>query len=429
MPDHIVIDNQYLVPDVTAAMVQQWQPQVTLCHDRLHQKTGPGHEFLGWLHPETCITGTEQQRLQQEVARLREISEVMVVVGIGGSYLGARALIEAMSYEQVANRQVYFAGYQLSASYHQRLLEEIAAKDVCLNVISKSGTTLEPALAFRFFRDFMEHKYGKQEAARRIIATTDRQRGTLKAIADHAGYSTFVVPDDIGGRYSVTSPVGLVPIAYAGFDIAALLDGLRDQARLLQNPDLADNHAYYYAVVRNILYRQGKLVEILANFEPALFYFGEWWKQLYGESEGKDGMGLFPTTANFTTDLHSLGQYIQAGRRHLLESFLLIETPKSPRLLVSNREGDDDNLNYLATKSMEEINHHAYAATAQAHHQGGVPNLSIHVSNLQPYTLGQLVFFFEKACAMSGYLLGVNPFDQPGVECYKKNMFSRLGRP
>ena len=359
-----------------------------------------------------------------------------MVIGIGGSYLGARAAIEMLSHSfyNVIDKEkrngpvILYAGNSISSSYMADLIEAVEGKDFSVNVISKSGTTTEPAIAFRIFRDLLEKKYGKEEARSRIYATTDAKRGALKSLADKEGYESFVISDDVGGRYSVLTAVGLLPIAAAGIDIDAIMQGAKDAQELYNNSDLMTNDCYKYAVVRNALLRKGKNVEMMVNYEPALHFFAEWWKQLYGESEGKDNKGIFPAAADFSTDLHSMGQYIQEGQRILFETAILVEEPKKDIVIEEDAE-NIDGLNFLAGKTMDFVNKKASDGVCLAHTDGGVPNLVVSVPKLDEYYFGQLVYFFEKACGISGYLLGVNPFDQPGVEAYKKNMFALLGKP
>ncbi len=401
----------------------------------LESRKGPGNDFLGWLDLPKKYDKAEFRRIQKAAQRIRRHSDVFVVIGIGGSYLGARATIELLSHsfhnslpKKKRNApEIYFAGMNLSSSYLHDLLDVIGDRNFSVNVISKSGTTTEPALAFRLFRKKLEEKYGKEGAQERIFATTDKERGALKTLADKEGYETFVVPDDVGGRYSVLTAVGLLPIAVAGIDIAALIHGAADAISDFKKP-FAENPAYQYAAMRNILYRKGKAIEMFINYEPGMHYVAEWWKQLFGESEGKDSKGIFPASADFTTDLHSLGQYIQDGRRHLFETLVEIESPKVDIAV----EGDPDNLdglNYLKGKTFDFVNKKAAQGTIEAHVDGNVPNLKISIPAATPYHLGYLFYFFEKACAVSGYLQAVNPFDQPGVEAYKKNMFRLLGKP
>lgn len=405
---------------------------VKVAHDMLHEKTGPGSDYVGWVDLPLNYDKDEFARIKQAAERIKNQSDALIVVGIGGSYLGARAAIEALSHSfhnQMNDKtQVYFAGQNISSTYLTHLFELLEGKDISVNIISKSGTTTEPALAFRIFRDFMEKKYGKEESKKRIFATTDQSKGALKELADKEGYETFVIPDDVGGRYSVLTAVGLLPIAVAGLDIDRMMEGAAAAALKYNNPDLATNESYQYAAVRNALYNKGKVIELLVNYEPSLHFVSEWWKQLFGESEGKDQKGLFPAAVDFSTDLHSMGQYVQEGRRNLLETVLQV---KKPRVEINIQEDpeDTDGLNFLAGKTMDEVNKNAFQGTLLAHIDGGVPNLVIEFDEMNEYTYGEMVYFFEKACGISGYLLGVNPFDQPGVEAYKKNMFALLGKP
>ncbi|WP_336865740.1 glucose-6-phosphate isomerase [Peribacillus frigoritolerans] len=405
---------------------------VKVAHKMLHEKTGPGSDYLGWVDLPLNYDKSEFERIKQAAERIKKHSDAMVVIGIGGSYLGARSAIEALSHSfhnQMNDKtKVYFAGHNISSTYISHLFELLEGKDISVNVISKSGTTTEPALAFRIFRDYMEKKYGKEEARKRIFATTDQEKGVLKKLADKEGYETFVIPDDVGGRYSVLTAVGLLPIAVAGLDIDHMMEGAAAAARKYNNPDLLINESYQYAAVRNVLYNKGKAIEVLVNYEPSLHYVSEWWKQLFGESEGKDQKGLFPASVDFSTDLHSMGQYVQEGRRNLLETVLQI---KKPRIEVTIQEDSEniDGLNFLAGKTMDEVNKSAFQGTLMAHIDGEVPNLVIELDEMNEYTYGEMVYFFEKACGISGHLLGVNPFDQPGVEAYKKNMFALLDKP
>ncbi|HLR34127.1 MAG TPA: glucose-6-phosphate isomerase, partial [Tissierellales bacterium] len=360
----------------------------------------------------------------------------LIVIGIGGSYLGARACIEALNhsfYNQLAKGkrktpEIYYAGNNISSTYILDLLDTIEDKDISVNIISKSGTTTEPAIVFRIFKEYMEKKYGKEEAKNRIFATTDKEKGALKTLADNEGYETFVIPDDVGGRYSIFTPVGLLPIAVSGLDIEKIMEGAYSGQEEYGNENLADNISYQYAVVRNILYNKGKDIEILANYEPALNYFAEWWKQLFGESEGKDKKGIYPASVNFTTDLHSMGQFIQDGKRNIFETTINVEKVEK-NIVLKESEDDLDRLNFLSGKTMDLVNKKAFEGTLKAHVKGNVPNIIINIPELNEFYFGKLIYFFEKACAMSGYLLGVNPFDQPGVEEYKKNMFELLGKP
>lgn len=409
-------------------------PRVEAIHRQIAAKQGAGNDFLGWVDLPVNADQAEIEAVKAAAARIRENSEVLVVAGIGGSYLGARAALEMlMPYfrttpPQAGNPEVIFVGHHLSGAYLEQLLNYIKDKEFSINVISKSGTTTETAVAFRFLKQLAEEKYGKKGAAARIYATTDRQRGALRRLAEEEGYTTFVIPDDIGGRYSVLSPVGLLPIAAAGIDIDPILAGAAAAYRVCSHPELEQNPVYQYAVLRHIFYQKGKSIELMVNYEPALHYFAEWWKQLFGESEGKDGKGLFPAAVDFTTDLHSLGQYIQEGRRLFFETILAVEKDRST-LALPEAPGDPDGLNYIAGQRVDEMNRQALRGTLLAHQDGGVPCLVVKIPELSPFYFGYLVYFFEKACALSGYLLGVNPFDQPGVEEYKKNMFALLGKP
>lgn len=410
------------------------KPKVEMAHKIIHERTGPGNDFLGWLEWPFRYDKKEFGKIKDAAKQIGEQAEVLVVVGIGGSYLGARAAIELLGSpfadfqpDKRKAPQVLYAGNHLSTDYLAGLLDYLREKDFVINVISKSGTTTEPAVAFRFLKKLAEEKYGKAEAAKRIYATTDRKRGALRELSEAEGYTTFVIPDDIGGRYSVLTPVGLLPIAAAGIDVEEIMSGAAEAAREYSQKDLEKNQAYQYAALRQIFYAKGKTVELMVNYEPALHYFAEWWKQLFGESEGKDQKGLFPAACDFTTDLHSLGQFIQDGKRLFIETVLRVE--RQQRVLKMVEEDQDlDGLNYLAGKTVDFINEQALRGTIMAHVDGGVPNLLLNIPELKPYYFGQLVSFFEKACALSGYLLNVNPFDQPGVEFYKKNMFALLGK-
>lgn len=378
----------------------------------------------------------EFDRIKKSAKKIKLDSDALIVIGIGGSYLGTRACVEAMthSFHNILPKsernvpEIYYVGNNISSTYYLELMDVIKDKDISINVISKSGTTTEPAIAFRIFKEYMEDRYGKENAKNRIYATTDANKGALRELAEIEGYETFIIPDDVGGRYSIFTPVGLLPIAVAGIDIDELMNGALSGAEEYSNPKMDENICYKYAAIRNILYRCGKEIEILVNYEPSLMYLGEWWKQLYGESEGKDGKGIYPGSANFTTDLHSLGQLIQDGRRNIFETSIIIDKPRKDLLLKKN-EDNLDGLNYLDGKTLDFVNKKAFEGTLMAHVQGNVPNLVISVPELNEFYFGKLIYFFEKACAMSGYLLGVNPFDQPGVEEYKKNMFRLLGKP
>lgn len=410
---------------------------VGLAHQQLHNGTGAGSDFLGWVELPANYDKREFARIQQAAERIKSDSEALVVIGIGGSYLGAKAAVEMLAnpfgpYITRAQRgnapHILYAGHHISGTYMAQLLQALEGKDFSINVISKSGTTTEPAVAFRILREALESKYGKEAARKRIYATTDASKGALKKLADAEGYETFVIPDDVGGRYSVLTAVGLLPIAAAGVDIAAIMAGAQDAQELYGSPSIETNESYQYAAVRNALYRKGKTIEILANYEPNLQYISEWWKQLYGESEGKDGKGIFPASVNFSTDLHSMGQFIQEGARSLFETVLQVkEMPHD--LTIPDDPENIDGLNFLSGKGLDFVNKKAFQGTLLAHTDGGVPNTVLTLADVKPYTFGHLVYFFEKACGVSGYLLGVNPFDQPGVEAYKKNMFALLGKP
>ncbi|WP_243387657.1 glucose-6-phosphate isomerase [Bacillus kexueae] len=412
------------------------QDFVKVAHHSIHEKTGAGSDFLGWVDLPNNYDREEFARIQKSADKIKSDSDVLLVIGIGGSYLGARAAIEMLNHsfynalpkEKRNTPQVIFVGNNISSTYMKDVMDLLDGKDFSINVISKSGTTTEPAIAFRIFKKILEEKYGKEEAKKRIYATTDRERGALKTLANEEGYESFIIPDDVGGRYSVLTAVGLLPIAVAGADIEAMMKGAQDASRDFGKSELTENPAYQYAVVRNVLYNKGKTIEMLINYEPALQYFAEWWKQLFGESEGKDQKGIFPASANFSTDLHSLGQYVQEGRRDLFETVLNVEKPRH-ELTIEEDADNLDGLNYLAGQTVDFVNKKAFEGTMLAHTDGGVPNLVINLPELNEYTFGYLVYFFEKACAMSGYLMGVNPFDQPGVEAYKTNMFALLGKP
>ncbi|HBI93910.1 MAG TPA: glucose-6-phosphate isomerase [Terrisporobacter glycolicus] len=416
--------------------VDTLQPYVDVAHEMLHEKTGPGKDFLGWIDLPNNYDKEEFARIKKAAQKIQSDSDVLVVIGIGGSYLGSRAAIEclghsfrnSLSKEDRKAPEVYFAGNNISSTYLMDLIEIIKDKDVSLNVISKSGTTTEPAIAFRVLKEFLENKYGKEEAAKRIYATTDAKKGALKQVSDEEGYETFVIPDNVGGRFSVLTAVGLLPIAAAGFNIDEMMQGANDARIKYSKSNLEENDCYQYAAVRNILHRKGKDIELLVNYEPNLHFVSEWWKQLYGESEGKDQKGIFPASVDFSTDLHSMGQYVQDGKRILFETVLNVEKPRKVVELKSE-EKDLDGLNYLSEKTMDFVNEKAFQGTLLAHTDGQVPNLIIDIPTLNEYNFGYLVYFFEKACGISGYLLGVNPFNQPGVEAYKKNMFALLGKP
>lgn len=409
---------------------------VTAAHTAIENKTGAGHEFLGWVDLPKNYDREEFARIQQAATKVKQDSDVLLVIGIGGSYLGARAAIEmlqhsfynALSKEKRKTPQIVFVGNNISSSYIHDVIDLLEGKDFSINVISKSGTTTEPAIAFRLFRKILEEKYGVEEARKRIYATTDKEKGALKTLANEEGYESFIIPDDIGGRYSVLTAVGLLPVAVANIDINQVMEGAEAARKELSSADIEENIAYQYAAVRNVLYNKGKTIEMLVNYEPGLQYFSEWWKQLFGESEGKDQKGIYPSSANFSTDLHSLGQYVQEGRRDLFETVIKVKKPRH-EVKIENLENDLDGLNYLANQSIDFVNHKAFQGTMLAHTDGDVPNLIVTIPAMDAFTFGYLVYFFEKACAISGYLLGVNPFDQPGVEEYKVNMFALLGKP
>lgn len=416
--------------------VKYFESFVKSAHEMLHNKTGAGNDFLGWVDLPLNYDKEEFERIKLAAEKIKADSDALVVIGIGGSYLGARAAIELLSHSfynslpksKRKTPEIYYVGNNISSTYIVDLLELLEGKDISVNVISKSGTTTEPAVAFRIFKEYMENKYGKAEAGKRIYATTDRARGALKKLATEEKYETFGIPDDVGGRYSVLTAVGLLPIAVSGADIDKIMAGAADAYKLYNNPNLMDNECYKYAAVRNAFYRKGKTTEIMVNYEPSLHFFTEWWKQLYGESEGKDQKGIFPAGVDFTTDLHSMGQYIQDGLRNIFETVLNVETPRK-RVVIKEDKDNIDGLNFLAGKDIDFVNKKAFEGTLLAHTDGGVPNLILNVPELSEYWFGNLVYFFEKACGISGYLLGVNPFDQPGVEAYKKNMFALLGKP
>lgn len=401
----------------------------------LHNKTGKGSDLLGWIDLPSSVSEKEIKEIEETAKYLKDNAEVVVVVGIGGSYLGARAVIEALShsFEHLKNDPskpvILYAGQNLSEDYICELIEILNDRSYAIIVISKSGTTTEPAVSFRLLKDLLEKKYNRVEARKRIIAITDKEKGALKKLADKEGYKTFVIPDDIGGRYSVLTPVGLLPIATTGLNIRELLEGAAEMEKLTcTDSDLENDPAALYAAARNALYREGRSIEILANYNPKLYYFTEWWKQLFGESEGKENKGIFPAGVNFTTDLHSMGQYIQEGQRNIFETVLSVKET-GHKIVIPSDKDNLDNLNYLAGKTIDEVNKKAEQGTIQAHIKGGVPNIHIEIERLNEYCLGELLYFFEKACALSGYILGVNPFDQPGVEVYKRNMFRLLGKP
>ena len=421
---------------ITMKNIMEYKEQVENIHKDLHRRANDEKDFVGWLDLPVNYDKEEFKRIKKAAKKIKKESDILVVIGIGGSYLGARAVIEALTSsfnnllpaKQRKYPQILFAGNNLSSNYLNELIEYIGNKDFSVNVISKSGTTTEPAIAFRIFREILENKYGIDEARSRIYATTDKEKGALKALAQKEGYETFVVPDNVGGRYSVLTAVGLLPIATAGIDIDKLMEGARIAEERYNDSNLKYNECYQYAVARNILYKLYKNTEILVNYEPKLHYFTEWWKQLYGESEGKDQKGIFPAGVDNTTDLHSMGQYIQEGRRCLFETVLSVKEPKTD-IKINPDDDNLDGLNYLAGKTLDFVNKKAMEGTIKAHVSGDVPNIQITMNKLDEENLGELIYFFEKACAMSGNILGVNPFNQPGVEEYKKNMFKLLKKP
>ena len=421
---------------ISDKMLMNYAEDVEKIHNEMNKKSTDEKEFLGWLKLPTNYDKAEFKRIKKAAKKIQNDSDVLVVIGIGGSYLGARAVIEALTHSfynsmpdsKRKTPQIVYVGCNLSPVYMNDILEFVENKDISVNVISKSGTTTEPAIAFRIFRDVLETKYGVEEARKRIYVTTDKQKGALKTLANSENYETFVIPDDVGGRYSVLTAVGLLPIGAAGIDIDKLMKGAKEAQDKYDDSNLKYNDCYKYAVVRNLLYNSNKKIEILANYEPKLHYFTEWWKQLFGESEGKDLKGIFPAGVDLTTDLHSMGQYIQQGERDLLETVISIKK-NSSEVKIAPDDQDLDGLNYLAGKTLGYVNSKAMEGTILAHVSGNVPNIKIEIDELKEETVGELIYFFEKACAMSGNLLGVNPFNQPGVEEYKRNMFHLLEKP
>ncbi len=427
------INTSYTKDFIRQEEVEHLMPTARAALATIQAKTGAGSDFLGWVDLPVSYDKEEFSRILAAAKKIKKQCEVFVVIGIGGSYLGARAAIEFVKSPLYNNIKkdtpdIYFAGNNISTTALTELLSICEGRDVCINVISKSGTTTEPAVAFRVFKALLEKKYGKEGAKERIYVTTDRARGTLKHFSDEAGYETFVVPDDVGGRYSVLTAVGLLPIAVADIDIAAMMQGAADARAAYTSTDAKDNDALTYAVLRNILSRKGKCTEILVGYEPYMLMLNEWWKQLYGESEGKDQKGILPASVIFSTDLHSLGQYIQDGGRHLFETVISVKDP-GVTFEIPYDDANVDGLNFIAGKTMDYVNKTAMTATLIAHNDGGVPNILLELQDRTAYSFGYLVYFFEIACAVSGYMLGVNPFDQPGVEAYKKNMFALLGKP
>lgn len=429
----IKLNDKHLSSFVRPHELKGLQASVTAAHHQLHNKTGLGNDFLGWLDLPTNYDKEEADRIIKAAEKIKADSDILVVIGIGGSYLGARAAIELLKSPFYNNLKkdtpdIYFVGNNLNPTYLNEILSICEGKDISVNVISKSGTTTEPALAFRVFRELLEKKYGAEEAKKRIYATTDKARGTLKELSDSEGYETFVIPDDVGGRFSVLTAVGLLPIAVSGCDIIKMLDGAREAQNAYCNDSVEENDCYKYAAYRTILHNKGKSVEMLVSYDPAFAMMNEWFKQLFGESEGKDQKGIYPSSAIFSTDLHSLGQFIQDGSRVMFETVVDIQKPKSD-FFVKEDPNNLDGLNFLSNQDMSIVNRKAFEGTVIAHTEGGTPNMILEMPEINEYEFGYLVYFFEKACAISGYLLGVNPFDQPGVESYKKNMFALLGKP
>ncbi|MBD5135995.1 MAG: glucose-6-phosphate isomerase [Lachnospiraceae bacterium] len=433
--EKVTLDYSKATGFISEEEISNMESIVNTAKDTLVNKTGAGNDFLGWINLPVDYDKEEFARIKKAAEKIQNDSDILLVIGIGGSYLGARAAIEFLRHSFYNNQckeerktpEIYYVGNNISGTYIQHLADIVKGKDFSINMISKSGTTTEPAIAFRVFKKMLIEKYGKEEAAKRIYATTDKEKGSLKNLADVEGYETFVVPDDVGGRFSVLTAVGLLPIAVSGADIDKLMEGAASGRELALNKEFAENDALKYAAIRNILHRKGKSVEILANYEPSVHYVSEWWKQLYGESEGKDQKGIFPASVDLTTDLHSMGQFIQDGSRIMFETVINVVTPKCS-LELEEEEVDLDGLNYLAGKSIDFINKSAMNGTILAHTDGNVPNLLVNIPEQNEFYLGQLFYFFEFACGISGYISGVNPFNQPGVESYKKNMFALLGK-
>lgn len=427
------LNEKYASSFVTNDEVMFFQEKIDAAHEALHNKTGAGSDFTGWVDLPVDYDKDEFARIKVAAEKIKKNSDVLIVIGIGGSYLGARAVIEFIKSQNYNDLRkgtpaIYFSGNSISSSSLNELIEICKDKDFSVNVISKSGTTTEPAIAFRIFREMLTEKYGKDGAAQRIFVTTDKAKGTLKGLADKEGYETFVVPDEVGGRYSVLTAVGLLPIAAAGIDVDALMLGAANARKELMSTDINKNACYKYVAIRNALYSKGKKTEMFISYEPCFTMMNEWLKQLFGESEGKENKGLFPTSAIFSTDLHSLGQYIQEGERIMFETVVSFKKPKT-ELFIKEDPENVDGLNFLTGKSVSYVNEKAQQGTVLAHNDGGVPNIIIEAEDMTESTLGYLIYFFEKACAISGYVLGINPFDQPGVESYKKNMFALLGKP
>lgn len=433
---YISLKDQYVLPFIQNDHLHSIETAVEQAHYQLHEKKGPGSEYTGWITLPETYDVNEFKKIQTTAETIQQHSDILLVIGVGGSYLGARAAIELLthSFQRELSQhkrsypKVIFVGYQLSTKYINDLFDMLEDYDVSINVISKSGTTMEPAIAFRIFKNWLENRYGKESAKRRIFVTTDKHKGALKTLAKQEGYTSFVVPDDIGGRYSILTAVGLLPIAVSGISITDMMEGAKHAMNELQTPNITTNPSYRYAALRHLLYKDGKKIELLVNYEPHFHYFQEWWKQLFGESEGKDGKGLFPASASYPSDLHSLGQYIQDGERHLFQTVMFTKDDPNP-LFIEADDQNLDGLNYLANRSLAEINEKAYLGALQAHKDGNVPNIVMELPTMNPYTFGYLVYFFLKSCAISSYLNHVNPFNQPGVEAYKQNMFKLLEKP
>jgi len=429
------LNLEYVYDYISEAEIFSFQEEINKHHKSLFEKTGKGNDYLGWLELASKIGINQINEIKEDAERIKSIAEVFVVIGIGGSYLGSRAIIEALKHqfsnflEEREFPEILYAGQNISEDYLADLIDIFDKKEYAIAVISKSGTTTEPALAFRIIKDHLENKYGKDESRKRIIAITDKEKGALKKLADEEGYSTYIIPDDVGGRYSVLTPVGLLPLAVAGFNIEDLISGFKSaQQEFLSTSIISKNTAALYAAARNALYQKGKIIECMVSYQPNLFYLIEWWKQLFGESEGKENKGIFPAGMNFTTDLHSMGQYMQEGGRNLFETVISVENPRR-KLFIPGDETNLDGLNYIANKRIQEVNKEAERGTIIAHKDGGVPVIKIILSEINEFNIGQLLYFFEISCALSGYILDVNPFDQPGVEQYKMNMFALLGKP
>ena len=432
----ITVDYSRVLTHISKEEIEKLEREASAAQMTVEKGSGQGNDFLGWVKLPSDYDKKEFERIKKASEKIKSDSDVLVVIGIGGSYLGARAAIEALNHSfynmlPKAKRktpEIYFAGNNISSVYFSDLMDVLEGKDISVNVISKSGTTTEPAIAFRFFKEFMEKKYGREEARKRIFATTDKAKGALKSLADAEGYESFVIPDNVGGRFSVLTAVGLLPIAVSGIDIDQMMKGAQDASIEYSSDNKQENAAITYAAVRNGLYKNGKLSEVLVNFEPYMHFFSEWWKQLYGESEGKDKKGIFPASVDFTTDLHSMGQFIQDGTRMLFETFINVEAVRKEETIISSDE-NIDGLNFMAGKTMDYVNKKALYGTVLAHNDGGVPTIIINVPEMNAYYFGKLGYRFEKACGIRGDMLGVNPFNQPGVEAYKKNMFALLGKP